>query len=131
MLSFFNDKCSNDLKLEPESEEVIDLVGSDGQNKNLSDHAIKNKNASLFIQPRKTYILAKVKKIENETLTVPLLENNKDIIKNPKLTKPIKKTLKADTLNKSLSRSDFFNTSQPKSDSLKSSQANYQKKNFN
>jgi len=123
LLSFFNEKCSDDLKLNSESEEVIDLVDSDGQNKNISDRSIKNKNASLFIQPRKTYVLAKVKQNEkNETLTVPLIEN-KDIIKNPILTKPIKKALKTDMLNKSLSKSDFFNSSQPKSDSLKSSQA--------
>ena len=119
LIGFFNEKCSEELKLKAEndSEEVFDLVDLNGQNKHLSDDAIRHKNALLFIEPRKIYVLAKVKHNEkNEPLTIPLVETNKDPIKDSSLTKPVvKKNLKSDMLKKSLSKSDFFNSGQPKS----------------
>lgn len=99
MIGFFNEKCKDELKEEFVTNDVhFDLIDDSGQNKNIYDNSIRNKSASLFIEPRKTYILTKIKHTDsNEQMTIPL-KANEVVTRPPVLATIIHKSLKKHSL---------------------------------
>ena len=73
LLDYFQKKCKSELELIENEIAKFDLIDEQGQTKNIQDESIKAKSALLFLEPRKTYILAKIKHNElDEPVTVPL-----------------------------------------------------------
>lgn len=75
LVGYFETKFKKELNPGEKKRAKFDLIDEQGQLKYIQDETIKSKSALLFLEPRKTYILAKIEQNElNEEIPVPLVK---------------------------------------------------------